>query len=88
MSQLNLIKMSLSMVENSKNGSQSVIISGGDGAIYVDETRSIKAQNPKGEVVNTGSGDSTVAGMVAGLESGLSLEEAFRRSSFRYSYSI
>ncbi|MBF9296188.1 bifunctional hydroxymethylpyrimidine kinase/phosphomethylpyrimidine kinase, partial [Staphylococcus epidermidis] len=44
-----------------KNGSQSVIISlGGDGAIYVDETRSIKAQNPKGEVVNTvGSGDST-----------------------------
>jgi 1-phosphofructokinase len=65
-----------------KNGSQSVIISlGGDGAIYVDETRSIKAQNPKGEVVNTvGSGDSTVAGMVAGLESGLSLEEAFRQA--------
>ena len=62
-----------------KNGAQSVIISlGGDGAIYVDETRSIKAQNPKGEVVNTvGSGDSTVAGMVAGLELGLSLEEAF-----------
>ena len=65
MSQLNLIKMSLS----------------GDGAIYVDETRSIKAQNPKGEVVNTvGSGDSTVAGMVAGLESGLSLEEAFHQA--------
>ena len=65
-----------------KNGSQSVIISlGGDGAIYVDETRNIKAQNPKGEVVNTvGSGDSTVAGMVAGLESGLSLEEAFRQA--------
>ena len=65
-----------------KNGAQSVIISlGGDGAIYVDETRSIKAQNPKGEVVNTvGSGDSTVAGMVAGLESGLSLEEAFRQA--------
>ncbi|MCI2922338.1 1-phosphofructokinase [Staphylococcus hominis] len=62
-----------------KNGAQSVIISlGGDGAIYVDETRSIKAQNPKGKVVNTvGSGDSTVAGMVAGLELGLSLEEAF-----------
>lgn len=65
-----------------KNGAQSVIISlGGDGAIYVDETRSIKAQNPKGKVVNTvGSGDSTVAGMVAGLESGLSLEEAFRQA--------
>ena len=58
-----------------------IISLGGDGAIYVDETRSIKAQNPKGEVVNTvGSGDSTVAGMVAGLELGLSLEEAFRQA--------
>lgn len=54
MSQLNhqdVVKYGREIV---KNGSQSVIISlGGDGAIYVDETRSIKAQNPKGEVVNT-----------------------------------
>lgn len=65
-----------------KEGAQSVIISlGGDGAIYIDKTRSIKAQNPKGQVVNTvGSGDSTVAGMVAGLESGLSLEDAFQQA--------
>ena len=67
-----------------KEGAQSVIISlGGDGAIYIDKTRSIKAQNPKGQVVNTvGSGDSTVAGMVAGLESGLSLEDAFQQVCF------
>ena len=65
-----------------KEGAQSVIISlGGDGAIYIDKTRSIKAQNPEGQVVNTvGSGDSTVAGMVAGLESGLSLEDAFQQA--------
>lgn len=65
-----------------KNGAQSVIISlGGDGAIYIDEKRSIKAQNPQGDVVNTvGSGDSKVAGMVAGLESGLTIEEAFRQA--------
>lgn len=65
-----------------KEGAQSVIISlGGDGAIYIDDKRSIKAQNPKGQVVNTvGSGDSTVAGMVAGLESGLSLEDAFHQA--------
>jgi ABC-type antimicrobial peptide transport system ATPase subunit len=36
--------------------------------------QSIKAVNPKGEVINTvGSGDSTVAGMVAGLATGLLL---------------
>lgn len=60
-------------------GAQSVIISlGGEGAIYIDAQRSIKAQNPQGKVINTvGSGDSTVAGMVAGLEAGLSLEDAF-----------
>ncbi|MCJ1656946.1 1-phosphofructokinase [Staphylococcus sp. NRL 16/872] len=65
-----------------KEGAQSVIISlGGDGAIYIDDQRSIKAQNPKGQVVNTvGSGDSTVAGMVAGLETGLSLEDAFQQA--------
>ena len=64
-----------------KEGAQSVIISlGGDGAIYIDKTRSIKAQNPKGQVVNTvGSGDSTVAGMVAGLESDYHLKMHFNK---------
>lgn len=63
-------------------GAQSVIVSlGGDGAIYVDRERSIKAVNPQGKVVNTvGSGDSTVAGMVAGLATGLSIEDAFKQA--------
>ena len=63
-------------------GAQSVIVSlGGDGAIYVDHQQSIKAVNPKGEVINTvGSGDSTVAGMVAGLATGLSVQDAFKQA--------
>lgn len=58
-------------------GAQSVIVSlGGDGAIYIDKEISIKAVNPQGKVVNTvGSGDSTVAGMVAGIASGLTIEK-------------
>ena len=63
-------------------GAQSVIVSlGGDGAIYVDRQQSIKAVNPKGKVINTvGSGDSTVAGMVAGLATGLSVKDAFKQA--------
>ena len=65
-----------------EKGAQSVIVSlGGDGAIYVDHQQSIKAVNPKGEVINTvGSGDSTVAGMVAGLATGLSVQDAFKQA--------
>lgn len=63
-------------------GAHAVIVSlGGDGAIYIDETHQLKAEVPKGDVVNTvGSGDSTVAGMIAGLEKGMSVEEAFRNA--------
>ncbi|HBE8016340.1 TPA: 1-phosphofructokinase [Staphylococcus aureus] len=63
-------------------GVQSVIVSlGGDGAIYIDKEISIKAVNPQGKVVNTvGSGDSTVAGMVAGIASGLTIEKAFQQA--------
>uniref|UniRef100_UPI00210ABE0F PfkB family carbohydrate kinase n=1 Tax=Staphylococcus aureus TaxID=1280 RepID=UPI00210ABE0F len=63
-------------------GAQSVIVSlGGDGAIYIDKEISIKAVNQQGKVVNTvGSGDSTVAGMVAGIASGLSIEKAFQQA--------
>ncbi|HHC5998421.1 TPA: 1-phosphofructokinase [Staphylococcus aureus] len=63
-------------------GAQSVIVSlGGDGAIYIDKEISIKAVNPQGKVVNTvGSGDSTVAGMVAGIASGLTIEKAFQQA--------
>ncbi|HDJ6796487.1 TPA: 1-phosphofructokinase [Staphylococcus aureus] len=63
-------------------GAQSVIVSlGGDGAIYIDKEISIKAVNPQGKVVNTvGYGDSTVAGMVAGIASGLTIEKAFQQA--------
>ncbi|ELW9421808.1 1-phosphofructokinase [Staphylococcus aureus] len=63
-------------------GAQFVIVSlGGDGAIYIDKEISIKAVNPQGKVVNTvGSGDSTVAGMVAGIASGLTIEKAFQQA--------
>ena len=60
----------------------SVIVSlGGEGAVYVDHTHNLKATVPNGKVVNTvGSGDSTVAGMVAGLEAGLSIEASFKQA--------
>ena len=46
-----------------------------------DQHQSIKAVNPQGHVVNTvGSGDSTVAGMVAGLSMGLNVDEAFQQA--------
>ncbi|QYA40522.1 1-phosphofructokinase [Macrococcoides caseolyticum] len=63
-------------------GAQMVFVSmGGDGAMLVTEERCLKAMVPKGQVVNTvGSGDSTVAGMVAGLTNGLSLTSAFRQA--------
>lgn len=63
-------------------GAQMVFVSmGGDGAMLVTEEQCLKATVPKGQVVNTvGSGDSTVAGMVAGLTNGLSLTSAFRQA--------
>lgn len=65
-----------------KQGASSVIVSlGGEGAIYVDHKHSLKASVPHGQVVNTvGSGDSTVAGMIAGLEKGLTIENAFKQA--------
>lgn len=65
-----------------KMGAASVIVSlGGEGAVYVDYTHNLKATVPNGKVVNTvGSGDSTVAGMVAGLEAGLSIEASFKQA--------
>lgn len=57
-------------------GAQTVLVSlGGDGAIYVDQHCAYKILAPKGTVVNTvGAGDSTVAGMLAGLSLSLSIE--------------
>ena len=58
-------------------GAQAVLVSlGGDGAIYLDDTQAYKVPAPKGHAINTvGAGDSTVAGMVAGLTQGLSHTE-------------
>lgn len=45
----------------------------------MSESLVYKAEVPSGKVVNTvGSGDSTVAGMIAGIARGLSLEESFK----------
>ncbi|AKS67717.1 phosphofructokinase [Staphylococcus schleiferi] len=61
-------------------GAQAVIVSlGGAGAIYVDEKEAYRIQAPQGQVINTvGSGDSTVAGMVAGLTQKLTVPEALK----------
>ncbi|MCU5745791.1 1-phosphofructokinase [Staphylococcus sp. SQ8-PEA] len=65
-----------------ERGAQSAIISlGGEGAIYIDERQILKAEVPTGTVVNTvGAGDSTVAGMVAGIVNGFSIEESFKQA--------
>ncbi|WP_086428309.1 1-phosphofructokinase [Staphylococcus cornubiensis] len=59
-------------------GAQSVIVSlGGDGALYADKDVAYKIQAPQGQVVNTvGAGDSTVAGMIAGLSQNFTLPDA------------
>ncbi|GGB00714.1 1-phosphofructokinase [Macrococcus hajekii] len=63
-----------------QQGAQNVMVSlGGEGALFVSESLVYKAQVPSGRVVNTvGSGDSTVAGMLAGRERGLSLSDSFK----------
>lgn len=63
-------------------GAKNVLVSlGGDGAILVTDTDCYKAIVPNGKVVNTvGSGDSTVAGMVAGLAQHKSIEESFKQA--------
>lgn len=60
-------------------GAQNVIVSlGGDGALFIDGERIIKADAPKGNVISTvGSGDSMIGGFIAGLEQGLPASQAF-----------
>ncbi len=46
-----------------------MICVGGEGGIYVEEEESIKGVNGEGKVINSvGCGDSSVGGMVGGLE--------------------
>lgn len=63
-----------------KKGAEKVMVSmGGEGALLVTESIVYRAQAPKGTVVNTvGAGDSTVAGMIAGLSKGRTLQDSFR----------
>lgn len=61
-------------------GAQNVIVSlGGDGAIFIDEKQIFIGKSPKGKVLNTvGSGDSMIAGFMAGIEKGQTKEDAFK----------
>jgi 1-phosphofructokinase len=60
-------------------GAENVVVSlGGDGALFIDKERIVKADAPQGKVINTvGSGDSMIAGFVAGLQQGLPASQAF-----------
>jgi len=62
-------------------GIRHIVISlGGEGALYLNNQLVVKASVPKGEVRNAvGSGDSLVAGFLAGLISGKNELEAFRQ---------
>jgi 1-phosphofructokinase len=61
-------------------GAQNVIVSlGGDGAIFIDNEQILIGKSPQGKVLNTvGSGDSMIAGFMAGIEREQSKEEAFK----------
>jgi len=63
-----------------EEGARNVLVSmAGDGAVLVAEDGSVWfGEAPQGQVVNTvGSGDSMVAGFLAGYEEKLSVEQAF-----------
>ena len=62
-------------------GARNVLISlGGDGAILIAETKEVYySKAPKGKVLNTvGSGDSMVAGFIAGYQKNRDYNEAFK----------
>ena len=62
-------------------GARNVLISlGGDGAILITETKEVYySKAPKGKVLNTvGSGDSMVAGFIAGYQKNRDYNEAFK----------
>ncbi|WP_414044800.1 1-phosphofructokinase [Macrococcus equi] len=63
-------------------GAQNVLVSlGGEGAILVTKDACYKAVVPEGKVINTvGSGDSTVAGMVAGFSKGKNIKDSLKQA--------
>ncbi|EKU48565.1 1-phosphofructokinase [Staphylococcus massiliensis] len=72
-----VIKYGRKLIEK---GARSIIVSlGADGAIYLDNDYILKATVPKGSVVNTiGAGDSTVAGMIAGIANKKGIKTSFK----------
>ncbi|MGE6631216.1 1-phosphofructokinase [Bacillus sp. NPDC077027] len=63
-----------------EQGAEHVIVSmAGDGALLFSKDGIFQSNVPKGKLVNSvGAGDSVVAGFLAGISKGLSMEEAFR----------
>lgn len=61
------------------DGTENVVISlGGEGALFVNETVTLKANAPKGKVINTvGAGDSVVSGIIASYSKDENWEKAF-----------
>lgn len=61
-------------------GTNNVVISlGGDGALLINRSLTLKANAPKGKVVNTvGAGDSVVSGIIASYSKHENWSEAFR----------
>ncbi len=65
-----------------ENGIQNIIVSKGkEGAIFVSKEICLTAKAPEGNLVNSvGAGDSMVAGFVAGVIEGKTIEESFKQS--------
>lgn len=73
------VKYAKKLVET---GAENVIVSmAGDGAVFVNKNISLFAKAPQGRVKNSvGAGDSMLAGFLAGIYKGMSVEESFALS--------
>ena len=78
-----------------KKGIENIIVSmGGKGAVFINKEEAYFAKAPEGQLINSvGSGDSMVAGFIAGIESGKTLGDSFRLavaagSATAYSYGL
>lgn len=76
-------------------GVKNVILSrGGEGALLVNKDFVLEASVPKGQLINSiGAGDSMVAGFIAGVVKGMTVEDSFRLavasgSATAYSYGL
>lgn len=73
------VKYAKKLVET---GAENVIVSmAGDGAVFINKNISLFAKAPQGRVKNSvGAGDSMLAGFLAGIYKGMSVEESFALS--------